>query len=590
MASLKDAFEKANAAIEKNNVAFDSLAEVLQKLTSVTEGLIKAKAGETEEQKKEREAKERLKAQRDKEERAREDAIKSTKQLALSLVGLANGVAISGIKFASAIGTTATAGVQLEIKNRLAIIAQLADFTTNQAISFEQLKATQAAYANLFIGAREGFQLSSEGARQFAQNLKGGFKSEFELTDQSLRALITAGVSTRDEFEQLRAASGRAGLAGNQLANIVNKNSLSFLVFGNSFARAAADADKLGISLSAVQAQQEAYVTNLDGAIDTVAQLNQIGATLDFGTLTKLQEMGDPAKVLAYINANTQALNFNMSSIRALAKGITNPEDLLKLRGKPTEAADNIQKQLEEQKKSPGGTGAIAAGLTGASKIFEALGGMTMLNTAMTTANTIGLIANTSAQNAQTAVMLKQAGLPVPGMSALGKLGIAAGVVGGVATGTAIGTSMGASTGGSLVGAGIGTALGAAIGSIIAPGIGTAIGAQLGGMAGGSIAGVMSGKKGDDVVSSPGYGDRQLVTPTGTIALNNNDTVMAGTNLLSKGALSPDSNAGTTQLHAKLDNLITTLNNATTTINVDGQTSTVPRMSVTGVYTRSEKR
>jgi len=36
--------------------------------------------------------------------------------------------------------------------------------------------------------------------------------------------------------------------------------------------------------------------------------------------------------------------------------------------------------------------------------------------------------------------------------------------------------------------------------------------------------------KGDDVIS-PGYGDRTLLTPKGSIALNNEDTVIAGTNL-----------------------------------------------------------
>ena len=36
---------------------------------------------------------------------------------------------------------------------------------------------------------------------------------------------------------------------------------------------------------------------------------------------------------------------------------------------------------------------------------------------------------------------------------------------------------------------------------------------------------------GDDVMSSPGYGKRTLLAPEGAIQLNNNDTVIAGTNL-----------------------------------------------------------
>ena len=37
---------------------------------------------------------------------------------------------------------------------------------------------------------------------------------------------------------------------------------------------------------------------------------------------------------------------------------------------------------------------------------------------------------------------------------------------------------------------------------------------------------------GNDLVSMPGYGDRVLSGPEGSIALNNDDTVIAGTNLM----------------------------------------------------------
>jgi hypothetical protein len=45
--------------------------------------------------------------------------------------------------------------------------------------------------------------------------------------------------------------------------------------------------------------------------------------------------------------------------------------------------------------------------------------------------------------------------------------------------------------------------------------------------------------KGDDVMSEGGYGNRTLLTPKGSIALNNNDTVIAGTNLGGKGKSNP---------------------------------------------------
>ena len=65
--------------------------------------------------------------------------------------------------------------------------------------------------------------------------------------------------------------------------------------------------------------------------------------------------------------------------------------------------------------------------------------------------------------------------------------------------------------------------LGLAAASIAVPALAPLAGAFIGGTA-------ISMLTGDDVVSS-GYGDRKLVTPGGTYALNNQDTVIAGTNL-----------------------------------------------------------
>ena len=64
---------------------------------------------------------------------------------------------------------------------------------------------------------------------------------------------------------------------------------------------------------------------------------------------------------------------------------------------------------------------------------------------------------------------------------------------------------------------------GLAAASIAVPALAPLAGAFIGGTA-------ISMLTGDDVVSS-GYGDRKLVTPGGTYALNNQDTVIAGTNL-----------------------------------------------------------
>ena len=99
--------------------------------------------------------------------------------------------------------------------------------------------------------------------------------------------------------------------------------------------------------------------------------------------------------------------------------------------------------------------------------------------------------------------------------------------------------------GGAIGGAGgalAGAAGGAALGTLLLPGVGTVIGGIAGGILG-SMAGEAGGAaigiyalltglldKGDDVIS-PGYGKRMIFSPEGAVALNNNDTIVAGTNL-----------------------------------------------------------
>jgi hypothetical protein len=68
---------------------------------------------------------------------------------------------------------------------------------------------------------------------------------------------------------------------------------------------------------------------------------------------------------------------------------------------------------------------------------------------------------------------------------------------------------------------------GAAAGTAIAPGIGTAIGFLLGGIS--DVASAVS--TADDAIIPAGYGDTVIKKGKDTIALNNNDTVVAGTNL-----------------------------------------------------------
>lgn len=511
-------------------------------------------------------------------------------------------IASEGAKFASIIGTSATNGVRLELANRTALISQiksLISLDVDRIVTGEQQRAAQQTLTNSFISTREGFELSAKGTQAFAANLKGGFKSEFQLTSESLRALITTGMSTTAQFENFRKASGRASLSSGQFANVVNKNSLSFLLYGPRFAKAAVDAEKLGISLSSLQSAQEGLVTNLDGTIDTVAQLNQLGANVDFGNLIRVAEQEGPDALMAYARATIPANLLQSASTRSLFKQLgISAEDFLKAGGKQKSTADSIEEQMTGAAKKTNEFGAtlLTVGVrakeilvgsflnVGVAALFaaKAMYGLGFSGLKSIVMQAAGGLASLSRVVLPLALLIGGITMMFGGrkMVSEGKsgAGLLTGVVGGALAGAGAGSVV----------PGVGTAIGALIGAgigLVAAGTATPAGDMFSAGIGSSTA--VTATPANDMFSA-GYGKRMLVTPTGAFAMNNADDIIAGTNLFPKGSLNAGSN--NSDLVRKVDNLITVLSNANTTINVGGSTQTVPRMQLVGVYSRNEVR
>lgn len=243
-------------------------------------------------------------------------------------------IADAGAKLANSLGQTVTQGIRQEFSNRMTVVSQILNTDADRIVSSEQLTSAQQALTSTFVSVGAGMAISDEGVKAFAQSLKGGFKSDFKLTGDSMRALITAGVATESGFENLRKSSGRASLSNDQLSRMVSKNSLSFMLYGPKFAKAAAEAEKLGINLASVQSAQESMVSNIDGTLDTLNQVNQLGAQIDFGTLMRLNEFEGPEATLKYLQSTIPPALFQSASTRALLKGFNiATEDLMKSQG-----------------------------------------------------------------------------------------------------------------------------------------------------------------------------------------------------------------------------------------------------------------
>lgn len=441
-----------------------------------------------------------------------ETSTKKLKDTATALGKELLNIANEGVKFGKAIGVSATKGVELELRSRVAIASQiklLGSGFGDLTVTMEQLKGAQQGFSDSFIGAREGMQISAKGSIELVQNLKKGFKSEFEPTAETFRMLTQMGMSTTSQFEAFRKSTGRASLSNNQLATLYNKNSLSFLLYGNSFSKAAVNAEKLGVNLASIQGAQEGLVTNLDGTIDTVAQINQLGGQIDFGNLVRIAEQEGPDALMAYVRATVPQNMMQSASTRSLFKQLgISVEDYMKSGNKQVSAADALEKQMTEQAKT-------TKSLTG---FFGTLGAMVSKMSSLL-GGSFGVL-TVAAWSAAMALYKVAGGGGLAGLG--GKLGMAAGIGGGVVAGTGLGVAMG----GTLLGSGIGSAIGTALGLLLTPVLGP-FGPMLGGTIGGVVGGYLTKK--DDMMS--GYGKRTLLTPTGAVALNNQDTVIAGTNL-----------------------------------------------------------
>ena len=448
-------------------------------------------------------------------------------------------IAQAGRSVAERIGTTFSEGVTIEFNARAAYGKQLFEYGANLAATVEQIQSVQQSVTDAFINVPEGFQVSSAATAEFASQLKKVFGGEFKLTGETLRTFGLLGLDSIESLESFRKSTGRAGLTNSQYERAISRNLPSLLIFGNRLAKSAVDLAQLGISLDSYRSTQQGVVTNLEGTLDTVNQLNQLGARIEFGKFIRISELGDPSETFRYLNETIpKGLLKTSTSFRALTEQLpgVKVDDLL--RGSMEQPVMSLEQQLIAVSGENGALANFAAALA-----------------------------------ASTEVVKQTTGLSAP------MLGLAAG--------------------------GIARLIPAIAGFATPIGLGvTALSFLIPALMG------MRNKPGDDIVS--GYGTRTLLTPDGAISLNNNDTVIAGTKLFSEGSVKVGApgvsntledtlagrlarqnvpvDTGNFELSRKVDKLIDTLSNATTTINVGGSTQTVPRMQLVGVYSRNEMR
>jgi hypothetical protein len=358
---MDEDFEYTSSAVQK-------LTESLNRLISSNEAATKATdARRDADLAAAKSSKEKI-ANENTENLALQKIVSTGKDVAREFMSIVN----AGAKLSSTLGTTLTKGTQLELNNRLSLLGQLRSLDIDRMATMEQIQAAEKSFVDVFGAAREGMEISAQGATEFASGLKEAAGGNFTLTASAMQAMVTAGISGAEGLDKFKKSSGLAYLSNERMTQLVNKNSLSFMLYGPRFAKAAQDAEKLGISLSQVQSAQESMVTNLDGTIDTVAQINQLGGQIDFGTLTRLNEFEGPEATLKYLQSTIPPALFQSASTRALLKGFgISVEDLMKGQESAQKtSSDRIEEQLTRLQEP---VSAIANAMAGLGAIVEKL-------------------------------------------------------------------------------------------------------------------------------------------------------------------------------------------------------------------------
>lgn len=423
-------------------------------------------------------------------------------------------------KFAQTANMSYAEGLQATIEARTAQRGQAIDIVksifTGEQVDFDkivrqdQIRANMEGFISATGGFGEGFRASTQAFQDFTVNAKSALGTEqFRMTADVVRAMGVAGLGSTQRLEEFRKATGLRSLSDTMMASVVNKNVLAFQLFGDSFAKTAVRAERLGVSLQAATQAATSNVMNAEGMLDTVNQLNALGANIDFTELLRLQEFEGaraPEKILEYLRAVTPTGQFSISSFRGIFEGLGfNIEDVMKMGGGETPGGQSTMEStlaqldatLRERLPPPGKEAelSLARQLATAWELFK--DSAPWLTSLLSGLGTLTLA--TIALKVATWASVGAKGMPgggVPGgmMSRLGGgLLLTAGLAtvatgvnvganqvakGNTGTGAAIGLGLGAA-GGAMAGVGGAMLAGATVGSTV-PVVGTIIGALVG--------------------------------------------------------------------------------------------------------------
>lgn len=419
-----------------------------------------------------------------------------------ALTGLVKSIRETQTQF----GVSSGQALRVEFSNLTASIRSfgrsISSLGKTAAASPEQIKRAQADFQDEFGGV-----LTSDAATRLAEEATrlGITTAQMAKARRAFMTTTLGDVSrAKAETDRFVNAFARQGLTSKDAMKAIEQNSdllaRNGMRFADAFARALASSKKIGVELSKVDQFADSIIDNFEGFLEAQAELGAMGVGFDTSRLGELAVSGDTAAFQDELRRQLrelgpQLLELNRPQQLALQQmsGMTMAE-LQKLAG-ITEGSGEATLSIDQQNNSL------------LSRMVE------LLNS-----------------------------LVNPGLAVLATaLAIHTSLL------TVIATSTAATAGSSVLGT-IASILGAVASALLPIAAAIAVILGVGGLAYLATKKFTGSRTGDDVVSKPGYGKRRLVTEKGTIALNNQDNVIAyaddmafggdsGTKLLSKGAI-----------------------------------------------------
>ncbi len=392
-------------------------------------------------------------------------------------------------------GVVAGQALGMQLSNSISSFTSYIDAAasgfTKFGVTAEQISATQASFQAEF-----GQILTGEAATDIAQQARTMGTTAEQLA-MARRAFMTNTLGdvtqAKQQQDKFIAEFAKKGISSKVAFELIGKNSeilaRNGTRFADSFIRAAAAAKKIGVDLGRIDQIGDNIIGDFEGFLEKQAELGAMGFNLDAQRLGELAESGDTGALFNELRSQLSNTGKDITKLRrseqlaiSSAFGIS-MGDLQRMIGKESGSGEKTVEQL--QSDSNGLLSRMASAMDVFSKILS--------TSSLLTNGLLGIIALSSS--------------------------ITAGAT--VATAT------------SLV-----TLLAPIVGPIL--GIVAIIGLLYAGFK------WLFGKKeskpatrGDDVfsksMSRPGYGARTLVTPSGAIALNNKDNVIAYANDLRSG-------------------------------------------------------